>query len=200
MKHLLLTLFTLIHLYSYTQTVTTNYHFTHKVMEVEGDLNKDSLPDKAIVTQDTLNEKAPYRLQVFFKEPNGNYKRIVTSTKIIEPQYPDGRGGYSTGNEFGEISINKGVLSIRFDLLRGNFEHKFRFQKGNFELIGYSEVSSNGQGEMTTIDFNLSTGVRIEKLERYDTDKLLSYKKKKILIRPLPKLQDLKVLDDDFRP
>ena len=49
---------------------------------------------------------------------------------------------------------------------------------------------------MTTIDFNLSTGIRIEKLERYDTDKLLSYKKKKVLIRPLPKLQDIKAMDD----
>jgi hypothetical protein len=198
MKPLLLTILILSNLNSYTQTAPANYNFNHKVMEVVGDLNKDSLPDKAIVTQDTLNENAPYRLQVFFKEPNGNYKLIVTSTKIIEPQYPDGRDGYSTGNEFGEISINKGVLSVRFDLLRGNFEHKFRYQKGNFELIGYSEVSSNGQGEMTTIDFNLSTGIRIEKLERYDTDKLLSYKKKKILIRPLPKLQDIKAMDNEL--
>ncbi len=198
MKHLFQILFLLSHLNGYTQTAPTNYKFNHKVMEVEGDLNKDSLPDKAIVTQDTLNENAPYRLQVFFKEPNGKYKLIVTSTKIIEPQYPDGREGYRTGNEFGEISISKGVLSVRFDLLRGNFEHKFRFQKGNFELIGYSEVSSDGQGEMTTIDFNLSTGVRIEKLERYDTNKLLSYKKKKTLIRPLPKLQDIKAMDNEL--
>lgn len=86
MKHLLLTLFTSTYLYSNTQTVTTNYNFNHKVMEVEGDLNKDSLPYKAIVTQDTVNENAPYRLQVFFKEPNGKYKLIVTSTRIIEPQ------------------------------------------------------------------------------------------------------------------
>ncbi len=160
-------------------------------MEVEGDLNKDGLPDKVIVTQDTVHENAPYRLQVFFKEPSGQYKLIVTSTKIIEPQYPDGRDGYRTGDEFGEVSINKGILGIRFDLLRGNYEHKFRFQKGNFELIGYTEYLSDGQGVMRSIDFNLSTGVRIEKLERYDTDKLLSQKTKKILIRPLPKLQDL---------
>ncbi len=51
---------------------------------------------------------------------------------------------------------------------------------------------------MSTIDFNLSTGVRIEKLERYDTDKLLSYKKKKILIRPLPKLQDITAMDNEL--
>lgn len=191
MKHILLILLLLTQLTSYSQTVAPKYNFSYKVMEVEGDLNKDSLPDKAIVTQDTVHENAPYRLQVFFKEPSGQYKLIVTSTKIIEPQYPDGRDGYRTGDEFGEVSINKGILGIRFDLLRGNYEHKFRFQKGNFELIGYTEYLSDGQGVMRSIDFNLSTGVRIEKLERYDTDKLLSQKTKKILIRPLPKLQDL---------
>ena len=41
---------------------------------------------------------------------------------------------------------------------------------------------------MTKIDFNLSTGIRIEKSERYYTDKILGNKKKKILIKPLPKL------------
>lgn len=151
-----------------------------------------------LVTQDSLHEFAPYRLQVFFKQPNGQYKLVVTSTKIIEPQYPDGRDGYSTGNEFGEVSINKGVLGIRFDLLRGNFEHKFRYQHGHFELIGYTSYSSDGQGVMESIDFNLSTGVRIEKLQRYDTDKLISSKTKKILIRPLPKLQDIVPLENEW--
>lgn len=76
MKHLLLTLFILSHLYSYTQTVTTNYNFSHKVMEVEGDLNKDSLSDKAIVTQDTINENAPYFYKYFLKNPMGNINSL----------------------------------------------------------------------------------------------------------------------------
>jgi hypothetical protein len=198
MKHFILTLLLFAQYYSFAQTVGPKYNFSHKVMEVEGDLNKDSLTDKAVVTQDTLHEFAPYRLQVFFKQPNGQYKLVVTSNKIIEPQYPDGRDGYSTGNEFGEISINKGVLGIRFDLLRGSFEHKFRYQHGHFELIGYTSYSSDGQGVMESIDFNLSTGVRIEKLQRYDTDKLISSKTKKILIRPLPKLQDIVPLENEW--
>jgi acetyl-CoA C-acetyltransferase len=73
----------------------------HKIMEIAGDLNKDNLLDKVIVTQDTLHENAPYRIQVFFKQPNGKSKLVVTSTKIIEPQYPNGRNGYRYGN--GEI-------------------------------------------------------------------------------------------------
>ena len=41
------------------------------------------------------------------------------------------------------------------------------------------------------IDFNLVTGIRVEQSERYDTDKIISRKKRKIIIRPLPKLVDL---------
>lgn len=197
MKQLILTIFILLQLDSFAQTDTTNYKFDHKVKEVIGDLNKDSLPDKVIVTQDTLNENAPYRLQVFFKEPNGQFKLIVTTTKIIEPQYPDGRDGYRT-DDFSDVTINKGVLSIYFQLLRGHCEHKFRYQNGNFELIGFSEAYSDGQGVMSTNDFNLSTGIRIEKSERYDIDKILSYKKKKILIRPLPKLQDITPFENEL--
>jgi len=167
-------------------------------MEVEGDLNKDSLIDKVVITQDTLNENAPYRLQVFFKERNGNSKLIVSSTKIIEPQYPDGRDAYRTGNGFSNVTIKNGVLSVNFQLLRGYYEHKFRFQNKNFELIGFSMVYSDGNSEMTTTDFNLSTGTRIETTERYDTGKVLSKTKKKILIRPLPKLQDVVPMEKEL--
>lgn len=191
MRQFILTILILFQLDSFAQTDTVNYNFDHKIMEVIGDLNKDNLPDKVIVTQDTLNENAPYRLQVFFKEPNGEFKLIVTTTKIIEPQYPNGRNSYQTGNGFSSITIENGILSVNFKLLRGHFVHKFRFQNGNFELIGFSEAYSDGLGVMTIIDFNLSTGVRIEKSERYDTDKVLSNTKKKIMIRPLPKLQDI---------
>ena len=191
MKQLILTIFVLIRISSFAQTETTKYNFDHKIMEISGDLNKDNLLDKVIVTQDTLNENAPYNLQIFFKQSNGKFKPIVSSMKIIEPQYPDGRDGYRTGNGFSEISIKNGVLSVNFELLRGHFEHKFRYQNDNFELIGFSEVYSDGLGLLYLTDFNLSTGIRIEKSKRYDSEKVLSNTKKKILIRPLPKLQDV---------
>lgn len=197
MKQLILTIFILFQVGSFAQTDTKNHNFDHKIMEVVGDLNKDNLPDKAIVTQDTLNENAPYRLQVFFKEPNGQFKLIAASIKVIAPQYPNGRNGYRDSG-FSEMTIKKGVLSLGIELTRGHFEHKFRYQNGNFELIGYSEVYSDGHGVMTTIDFNLSTGIRLEKSERYDTDKVLSNTKKKILIRPLPNLQDVVPMENEL--
>ena len=198
MKELLLPILFLFQIDSFAQKKTEKYNFSHQVIEVRGDLNKDNLVDKVIVTQDTLNENAPYRLQVFFKEPGGAFKLIVTSTKLIEPQYPNGKNGWVTGNGFSDITIKNGILSVNFELLRGHFEHKFRFQNRNFELIGFSYGNSDGQGVISTTDFNLSTGIRIEKSERYDTDKILSNRKKKILIRPLPKLQDLIPLENEL--
>ena len=198
MKILLLTFLIIFQIVCIAQSETSQLNFDYTVMEVKGDLNKDNLVDKVIITQDTLNINAPYRLQIFFEEPNGLSKLIVTTSKIIEPQYPNGKEGYITGNGLSDVTIKKGVLSVNIELLRGHFEHKYRFQNGNFELIGFSEVYSDGQGVMTTIDFNLSTGIRIEKSERYDTDKIVSNKQKKILIRPLPKLQDLIPTENEF--
>jgi len=188
MKQLLLVIFVLFQFAGSSQT--GEYNFSHLVMEVKGDLNKDNLADKVVVTQDTLHENAPYRLQIFFKKPDGQWKLAVTSTKIIVPQYPEGRSGFMSQNELYDVTIKDGVLTLPVQFLRGNAKHKFRFQNGNFELIGYSSVlGGNGKSEVT--DFNLSTGIRTIKVERQDSDKVISSKEEKILIRPLPKLQDL---------
>lgn len=166
-------------------------NFTKEITKVKGDINKDGLIDYAQVLQDTVSETAPYRLEIYFAETNGIFKKIVSTTKAIDAQYPEGRNGFYNGNSFYEITITKGILSIHNELIRGNFEHKFRYQNGNFELIGFSEVYSDGQGTMGMIDFNLSTGIRVKTTEPYGEDDFPKTKsQKKIMIRPLPKLQD----------
>ncbi|GEC71264.1 hypothetical protein SAMN05443543_109136 [Flavobacterium flevense] len=200
MKKLILLPLLLICVNTFSQTKSKKDTFTLLVTKVLGDLNKDNLEDKVVVTQDTINENAPYKLQIFFAQPNGQFKLIATSTKIIAPQYPNGRDGYRTGDGFLDVTIIKGIVSVNFGLLRGHFEHKFRFQNGNFELIGFSSVSSDGQGKMYTTDFNLSTGIRIEKIENYgeDDDGVSSNIKKKILLRPLPKIQDVEPYENEL--
>lgn len=174
-------------------------NFTVQIKKAKGDLNKDNLDDLVVVTQDTINEKAPYKLEVFFAQPNGIYKLIVSTTKAIDPQYPEGKNGYYNGQSFYTVSIEKGILIIRNELIRGNFEHKFRYQNNNLELIGFSEVYSDGQGTMGTVDFNLSTGIRVSTSERYDdSDEKPTKSEKKILIRPLPKLQEFKPFKTEF--
>ena len=174
------------------QQMPTKDAFTHEVSRAKGDLNKDGLADLVVVTQDTLADKAPYRLQVFFTQPDKSRKLVVSTTQAIEPQYPNGRVHHFYGNGFGQVSIHSGVLWIECGLIRGHFEHKFRYQKGNFELIGYTYVNSDGLGFMSTVDFNLSTGNRIEQKINYTNDEVVENTKEKVVIKPLPKLQDFK--------
>ena len=174
-------------------------NFVVQIKKVTGDLNKDNLVDLVIVTQDTINPKAPYKLSVFFVQPNGTSKKIVSTTKAIDSQYPEGKDGYYNGQFFYDIAIEKGILTIKNELTRGNFEHKFRYQNNNFELIGFSETYSDGQGTMGTVDFNLSTGIRVSTTERYDdSDEKPTRSQKKILIRPLPKLQNFAPFTTEF--
>ena len=174
-------------------------NFSKEITKVKGDLNKDGLPDYVQVLQDTISETAPYKLEIYFAETNGNFKKVVSTVKAIDAQYPEGRNGYYNGNSFYEITITKGILSIHNELIRGNFEHKFRYQNGNFELIGFSEVYSDGQGTMGNIDFNLSTGIRIKTTEPYGEDDFpKTNTKKKIMIRPLPKLQDFAPFETEY--
>jgi hypothetical protein len=172
--------------------------FSHVVKKAIGDLNNDGLSDLVVVTQDTVDNTWPYRLQIFFKQPDGSHKLVLSTEKAIEPRYEDGKDGYRNGNDFDDIQIDSRVLTISVQLLRGHYEHKFRYQNGNFELIGYTSTAADGQGVMYQTDFNLSTGVRIEHEERYDTDKVLSHKKKKVMIRPLPNLQSFQPLQSEL--
>ena len=114
--------------------------FSHKILEVSGDLNKDQLADKVVITQDTIQESAPLRLQLFLAKPDGTDQLFVTTTKLIEPQYPDGRSSFTSGSSLADISIKNKVLIVSFDLIRGTFTYKFRLQNDNFELIGYNEA------------------------------------------------------------
>ena len=198
MKTLIIIISLLIQIDGYAQTDDKNDSFSHEVTTVKGYLNNDNLLDKVVVKQDLKDEKAPYRLQIFFAQPNGDFKLIVTSTKVIEPQHPEGKDSYNNGNGFLDLTIKNRVISVNNELLRGHFEHKFRFQNGSFELIGFSEVNSEGNGVINYIDFNLLTGIRIEESERYDINKIISNKKKKILIRPLPKLQNFVPFEKDL--
>jgi len=173
-------------------------NFKVAVAKASGDLNKDGIEDLVTVIQDTLHENAPYRLQVSFGKGYGKFTPIVSSDQLIEPQYPDGREGYMYGNGFDSVEIKKGILMVNISLLRGYIIYKFRYQNGNFELIGYKSSSSDGIGTIYSDDFNLSAGDRITIRENYETGKIISNEKTKKLVRPLPKLQDIKAFEEEW--
>lgn len=170
--------------------------FDFTVSTAHGDLNKDGILDLVIVTQDTASNFGPYRLEIFFTQPNGDKQMIVQSDRAIEEQYPNGKDGWHHGNAFEQVSIKKGVVWIEIGFLRGHMEHKFRYQNNRFELIGYCYANVLAD-HLTTIDFNLSTGHRIEKQGGIDQNlKVIS--DTIILIDPLPKLDEFTPYSNEF--
>ncbi len=172
--------------------------FDKIILEVKGDLNGDTIPDSVVVSQDTLDNAAPYCLQIFLIEPTGKPQLIVSTTSAIVPQYPNGKSEYAEGNDFDTVTIKSRVISIRQLLTRGYYIHKYRYQHGNFELIGFTSASCDGSSTCTDIDFNLSTGVRIERQTLISEDKPFSSKKRIVKIRPLPLLQDVVPFSSEY--
>ena len=146
------------------------------IMKVDGDLNKDSLADTALIVEqenpenisvteynDTLNTN-PRALLVLFKQENGTYKLAAKNDKgFIEPPKessslldPLGEGG---------INIKNNTLRLNFQYFFSagswyitNVEYVFRYQNNHFELIGVETNSFHrATGEETIVSFNLST-------------------------------------------
>lgn len=154
-----------------------------------GDLNKDNISDSVVVMHDTTTSWQGYRLQVFFGQPDGQYRLAATSTKAILPEGGDNR---HDGINFDTIRINKGVLTVSISLLRGMVEYLYRYQNQRFELIGYSRSESDGQGLIIGDEYNLSTGRYIHTQEPYDGEDRPTYHQDTIIpIRPLPIMDTL---------
>ncbi len=188
MKYFLLLLFAPIFYFS--------QNFNVKIINLKGDLNKDGIEDIVIIKQDTLSKTHPYLLQIFFKNKLGKLNLIVSSMKAISPEFPNGIQTFHDNTDV-SLEIKKGILWLKIGLIRGHFEHKFRFNNNNFELIGFSFVNAN-VNRVEIKDFNLLTGKYLYKEEEIGTDKILVNMTKKIFIRPLPKLQDFEPLSKEY--
>jgi hypothetical protein len=174
-----------------------NQHYTKIISSVTGDLNKDGILDQVVVKEDTMAFTDPYQLQVYFGQENGDFKWILSATKAVISPYPDGKDGLNTGIQFSKVSIHIGVLWIETEMTRGHMQHKFRYQNGRFELIGFSYANVD-HDILYLIDYNLSTGRRIEKECSISSDNFKVTLDKTIKINPLPSLQDFEPLTTEF--
>ncbi|NRA11372.1 MAG: hypothetical protein HRT57_05385 [Crocinitomicaceae bacterium] len=174
------------------------YTFNIWTLTVVGDLNKYGLLDLAIITQDTVCHTGQYQLEVFFTQPNGDKKLVVSSIKAIQPRYPWGKDSYSKSRGYSELSIKRGVLWIETGFIRGHMEHKFRHQNERFKLIGYILSDDAGAGIINIIDYNLSTGHRIEKEGTIGSDDYIMLMDKIIKLNPLPTLDEFTPYDHEL--
>ena len=146
------------------------------IMKVDGDLNKDSLADTALIVEqenpnnisiteynDTLNTN-PRALLVLFKQENGTYKLAAKNDKgFIEP--PKENSSLLDPLGEGDINIKNNTLRLKFQYFFSagswyitNVEYVFRYQNSHFELIGVETNSFHrATGEETIVSFNLST-------------------------------------------
>ena len=179
-------------------------NFNYLVREEEGDLNRDGKMDRITVEMDTADQTRPLRLQIFLSKPNGEMNLAVSSTQIIEAQYPAEKHGQYNGYQIPDFRIENGNLLMWSEIKSGNITYEFRYQKGNFELISVEKLTNNStQGYIdentvfTETKFNLVT-LKIEK-DDTNSEKILknNIRKKTVLIRPLPKIQDFKYSDKD---
>lgn len=187
------------------QNSKTKDHYNYQVREEKGDLNNDGKIDKITVEMDTVNETRPLRLQIFLSQPNGKLALMVSSTQIIEPQYPTENNGKFNGYQIPYFFIENGILTMWSEIKSGNIAYDFKYHNGNFELIHVSKLTNNatkGYIDENTIftetKFNLITGLRTETDDKSGSKKALHTRKKTVLIRPLPKIQDFKFSDKNL--
>ncbi|WP_029285827.1 hypothetical protein [Pedobacter sp. R20-19] len=193
MKKIIVLILALVQTMVYAQQKKVRDNFTVPIRLEKGDLNKDGLPDKTVITMDTVDASVPLRLQIFFLQPNKKFKMVFSSTNVIEPQYVN---GIHTKNQIPYFFIENGFLLMSSEKNDIRYEHKFIYKNGIFQLVKISSVVYDGKNSTTETVFDLLTGVRTEILKSLDSEKILKKNVKKMMIRPLPTLQNLRSFGD----
>jgi hypothetical protein len=199
MRNYLIILFLLFSgcLNGYAQSKSTKGNFNQVIKEEEGDLNYDGRLDKVYVKMDITDATRPLLLQIFLSAPGKGLKLAVSSTQLIEPQYPAQKGGKFNGYQIPDFFIEGGNLVMISEIKDGNITHEFKFQHGNFELIKVSRVTYDGVNTTIESVFNLKTGVKTAVEKLLGSEKIKRKTRKIIKISPLPKLQDFKFTDKE---
>jgi len=179
----------------FSQKTINKDNYTSVVQKEEGDLNHDKQNDRIMVEMDLKDETRPLRLQIFLSQPDKKLQMLVSSTKIIEPQYPINKKGEHNGNPIPDFFIEGGVLRMLTDINNRKSSYEFRLNQNNFELIKISRVLWDGKETTSETEIDLIKGTKNE----YDRD--FSPNKKNIKntklkpIKTLPKIQDLSFSD-----
>ena len=173
-------------------------NFNYLVMTKIGEISNDKILDSVVVKQDTVNDKRPYRLEVFFGKNEKEKELVLKTDTAILPDFPNGSDALSTGVGFWEVEISKNNLWIKHELLRGHFKHKFQYRNGDFKLMEYNSVESDGRGRIYYENLDFLTGIRRTKTESYQEDKVLNKEEEFIEIGSKHNLSNFKPRSNRF--
>jgi len=172
------------------------------LIEISGDLDKDKISERIVVTE--LDEEGEYGkvrlLEIFKKEKRHWILWQSSKTAILGSE-----GGGMMGDPFFDkmINIKDGVITIDQNggsSWKWGTTHKYRFQNGEFELIGYSTEYGKMCEYWAKFDFNLSSGKAIYEKEHETCDDAtgdpISIKvEKEAFIKKLKKLPNLRTIN-----
>ncbi|WP_175621914.1 hypothetical protein [Chryseobacterium schmidteae] len=195
MKNTLLIFFVFTSLNIYSQQKNNTEHFTVRVREVMGDLNRDGLQDKVILTMDTVNAQQPLKLQIFLLQPNRKLRLEFSSKDVFNPQYPNGKYG---GDQVPSILIENGNLILYCEVKDIKEYYTFRYQNGKFELIQISKIVWDGKDTTTETKFDLVKGEKTEVSQLLGSEKKKKKKPTKIALKALPTLQNFRSPENQF--
>lgn len=189
MKNTLLIFLVFASINIYSQQQNNAEHFTVRVKEAMGDLNRDGLQDKVVLTMDTVNTQQPLKLQIFLLQPNRKLRLEFSSKDVFNPQYPNGKYG---GDQVPSILIENGNLILYCEIKDVKEYFTFRYQNGKFELIQVSKIIWDGKDTTTETKFDLVKGEKTEASQLLGSEKKKKKKPTKIALKALPTLQNFR--------
>lgn len=161
-----------------TERIQTPKHF--KILDKkEGDLDNDGVFEKVIVYDTEKETDMGTERQIYIYKKNHNKWELWK--KSVGAILPSEHGGMM-GDPFEGISINKNCIVINHSggaRQRWHYTHRFRFQTGEFQLIGATVNFGSPCDNFFNFDYNLSTGKVIYQEETSDCEKEDSKTEKK---------------------
>ena len=143
------------------------------VAQTQGDLDGDGIAEYVEIRNTAANSELDgngfQRALFVYKVKNGQKTLWQRSDTAV---YASNAGGMM-GDPFEDLSIKKGSLFLTQSggsSWKWGFTDQYRFQNGQFELIGYQSTSGRLCDSWEFVDANLSTGKIVYRKE-FDHDK-----------------------------
>lgn len=140
---------------------STNLSKSTEIITIYGDLDKDKVDEKIVVCElEKLNDSGKIRTIEIFKK-NGDFweEWIPASQTAIMGSTAGGQMGDPFFNK--TIIVKKGTLIIKHEggsSWKWNVTHKYRYQNGIMQLVGYTTKYGKDCENWVNFDYNLLSG------------------------------------------